>query len=287
MAASINWDAESRRWPGGLLAFLLQVARRSMVTVLRGEVIGALFWPMIVAGLIWLVVGLLAWEPVTTLLSRSLESVAVDPVVGAEPSAVPWWAVAFAVGVKFVFWLGLVPLVYVTALVLIALWTLPGLIRRIAQRDYPELAFRHGGSGWVSLRQTLVASLLFLLGLIGTLLLWWIPGALLLFPFLLTAWLNQRTFVYDCLSEVADARELATLPSRYRGWLFAVGALGALLAWLPVVNLFAPILVGVLFAHATLSLLSWERLADQPLEEMRGSANASQTAPTNHWELLP
>jgi hypothetical protein len=261
------------RWPHGVGPFLWLTLRRTLGTILRGEVIGALFWPVLVASLLWLVVGALLWEPVTTMIGSWLEE-----VNGATSSgeSLSWWSGALIVGVKFALWLGVIPLIYVTALVLLAVWTLPHLIRRIAQRDYPALTFCHGGSAVGSLINTLTAASLYLLGLLGTLLLWWIPGALLLFPFLLTAWLNQRTFVYDCLSEVADGDELRRVAERYRGWLFVVGLVGAALLWLPVVNLLSPVLIATLFAHATLELLQWERGVVTP------HASSSST-----WELLP
>lgn len=280
-AGSDAADFAGPRWPDGLSGLLWLALRRSLRTLLRGEAIGALIWPVLVASLIWLVVGVLAWEPVTAMVGGWLE--AAGSPDGAAAGDVPWWAGALAIGVKFAFWLGVIPLIYVTALVLLAVWTLPGLIRRIAQRDYSALEFRHGGSVAGSIINTLVAVLLYLLGMVATLLLWWVPGALLLFPFLLTAWLNQRTFVYDCLSEVADRTELRRVAERYKGWLFAVGMVGALLLWIPFVNLLSPVLIGILFAHATLELLAWERGNGRTTPT--SSREATETKPT--WELLP
>lgn len=271
-------DFEGSRWPDGLAALLWLTIRRSLRTLLRGEAIGALIWPVLAASLIWLVVGALAWEPVTALVGGWLEAAGSPDAAGADA---PWWAGALVIGVKFAFWLGVIPLIYVTALVLLAVWTLPGLIRRIAQRDYPILEFRRGGSTMGSVINTLVAVVLYLLGMLATLLLWWVPGALVLFPFVLTAWLNQRTFVYDCLSEVADRAELRTVAQRYKGWLFAIGMVGALLLWIPFVNLLAPVLIGILFTHATLELLAWERGTGRTTPSLSGDAPKAQS----NWEL--
>ncbi len=248
-------------------AFLRLALWRSLRTLAQGEVIGALIWPILVAAVLWFVIGLLAWWPLQEGLLAWLEA---QNAVTAEETTASWWLGVLLFAVKLLLLLGMLPLVYVTALVLVSVWTLPGLIRRIAQRDYPMLEFRHGVSVAASLSNTLLASLWYLLGLAATVLLWWLPGALVVLPFLLTAWLHRRTFVLDCLAEVASGEEIAAIQSRYGGWLLAVGAIGAALFFVPLLNLAAPVLVGVLFAHATLELLRRER----------GLCNQT-------WELLP
>ncbi|WP_141055687.1 EI24 domain-containing protein [Tepidiphilus succinatimandens] len=76
----------------------------------------------------------------------------------------------------------------------------------------------------------------------------------------MTAWLNKRTFSYDCLMEHADAEELRALEAREGGTFFWLGAIGAALAYVPLLNLFAPALTGLLFVHAGLEALRRLRL---------------------------
>ncbi|MCX7945470.1 MAG: EI24 domain-containing protein [Hydrogenophilus sp.] len=245
-----------------LLPFLARVFVRSLRTVARGGVVGALFWPTVAAAVIWLTVALVGWGPLSEALLAWVETYRS----GSEGSAagsdgLPWWAVAVVIGVKMALWLGLIPLVYVTAMVIIGVWVLPRLVREIAARDYPNLGVQPEGTVWQSLGNTLRAAGLYFVGLLGALLLWWLPGALVALPFLLTGWFNMKTTAYDCLCEVASPRECEGVIGSYRGPLFVVGLAGAALVWVPVVNLFAPVLVGIFFTHASLSLLDLYRSA--------------------------
>ena len=60
--------------------------------------------------------------------------------------------------------------------------------------------------------------------------------------------------------EHADAEELRALEAREGGTFFWLGAIGAALAYVPLLNLFAPALTGLLFVHAGLEALRRLRL---------------------------
>jgi hypothetical protein len=81
---------------------------------------------------------------------------------------------------------------------------------------------------------------------------------------LLNAWLNQRLFLYDALAEHASAQELDQL-RRERGWpLYLLAALLGLLHFVPVINFFAPVYMGLAFTHYGLHKLNLYRSEGTP-----------------------
>lgn len=226
---------------------------RSLATLGRGKILWEMFWPLLAAGLVWIAALALAWEPLTAWLAGWFDA-------SPEGAQAGMLAMAGFFALKVLLVLGVLPLMYVTLLVIVGIWVMPRVVALVGREEYADLERRHGGSVMRSLWNTLGASGLFLVGFLVSLIFWWIPGAALVLPWLLTAWLNKRTFSYDCLMEHADAEELRALEAREGGTFFWLGAIGAALAYVPLLNLFAPALTGLLFVHAGLEALRRLRL---------------------------
>lgn len=226
---------------------------RSLATLGRGKILWEMFWPLLAAGLVWIAALALAWEPLTAWLADWFDA-------SPEGAQAGMLAMAGFFALKVLLVLGVLPLMYVTLLVIVGIWVMPRVVALVGSEEYADLERRHGGSVMRSLWNTLGASGLFLVGFLVSLIFWWIPGAALVLPWLLTAWLNKRTFSYDCLMEHADAEELRALEAREGGTFFWLGAIGAALAYVPLLNLFAPALTGLLFVHAGLEALRRLRL---------------------------
>lgn len=90
---------------------------------------------------------------------------------------------------------------------------------------------------------------------IVTLPLWLLGPLAVLLPLLLSAYLNQRLFRYDALSEHADAAEMKQIFESARGRLFLLGLLTGALYFIPPINLIAPILSALAFIHLCLAEL--------------------------------
>ena len=77
-------------------------------------------------------------------------------------------------------------------------------------------------------------------------------------------WVNQRILRYDALAEHADAREMRTVFSRRRAAMYLLGVVLALVAYIPVVGLFAPVMFGLAFIHYLMAEL--EALRQEPID---------------------
>jgi CysZ protein len=85
----------------------------------------------------------------------------------------------------------------------------------------------------------------------------WLTGILApVLPVVLSAYLNQRLFRYDALSDHASAGEYRAILEASRGRMYVLGALLALLYYVPLLNLLAPIVSGLAFTHFGLAELA-------------------------------
>ena len=229
----------------------------------RPGILWHLMWPTLVASVVWTSLLVMNWG---TLAELGTHFISALPLGGG-------WLASYegALLVALVmFKIGLVmlalPMIYVTAAFLVAAVALPLMLERVAATDYADIARRAGGSQVGSVWNALTSVLQFIVLLVLSLPLWLIPGAGLLISLLLTAWLNQRAFSYDALMAHADKFEMKALPAAQSGGLFGVGLLGAAMAHVPLINLFAPALSGLAFVHYLLSALRVARQRDNIIE---------------------
>ena len=178
-------------------------------------------------------------------------------------------------------WLMLFAISYGLAALVSGLLIVSQLTDWLGRTTYPQLR-RHGSdrvlqSGLVSLISTIV----YLGGWLLTLPLWLVPGLAFVLPVGWLAWFNARTLSFDALTNYANDAELASVRQRFRGSFFVLGAVGALMAHIPIVGFFAASFTALMFAVAALEALSLQRgQADGAGEVMEGEVIMSSTRDT-------
>lgn len=218
----------------------------------RPGVFWHLLWPSLGAIVVWTTVLLVFWKDIVAGVIGILQHL---PLVG------DWMGSTVAtVGVQVLLFLGALPLVYVTASVLVAVIALPMMLEKVAASDYPDLERRRGGTQLGSIANSVWAVLLFIVALLLSLPFWLIPGVGVVLSLLLAAWLNQRCYCYDALMNHADAIEIKRLPKDNTTGIYAIGIGSGVLAFVPLLNLFVPALTGLVFVHFLLEALRQERL---------------------------
>lgn len=138
------------------------------------------------------------------------------------------------------------PVLVMAALLAVALLMTPALVALVAQRRFPDLERKHGGSFWLSVLWSLGATLLALLALLVSVPLWFVPPLVLIVPPLIWGWLTYRVMAFDALAEHASRAERIELFRRHRNSLLGIGIITGYLGA-------APSLVwasGVVFAAA-------------------------------------
>lgn len=152
-------------------------------------------------------------------------------------------------------WMAIFACAYLTASLLAAVFIMPLMLKQLAETEYRDVA-PMGQDSFVSATvNSVLATILFIVGWLLTLPLWIIPGLSLILPLLLMAWLNRRTFAYDALSLHATDDEWQTLRREQKTPMFMLGLTMALLAHVPIIGLLVPALVALSFVHFGLEAL--------------------------------
>lgn len=223
---------------------------RAFRDLFQFRILWIVIWPVLAATLLWLVLGVAFWESFSGWIANGLTAIGIQSwLEGVEPRWIANSIQAMAHLILFV------PLVFITALVITALFAMPALIRLVADRDYPQLKRENGGGIAGSLLNALLAIGVFIAIWTLTLPLW-LTGAGLVVPFLAATYLNQRLFRYDALAEHASREEMQALFSTCQSSWWGLGLLTGLLQFVPFINLLAPVLTALAFIHFGLARLA-------------------------------
>ena len=219
-----------------------------------------MLWPVLVALALWLAALWIFGAQLVVAIAELMHR-----LISAATFTVHWdLSVALAVAAKVLIFIGFVPLVQLTALLILGVAGMPVMVEHVASRNYPQLARRRGGSFAGSVWNSLVA----LAGMIGLFVLslpfWFLPPLWPLIPVVVIGWVNQRILRYDAIAEHADAQEMRALFRRRRGALYLLGVTLALAAFVPVVGFFATLLFALAFIHFCLAELA--QLRNAPVE---------------------
>ena len=232
---------------------VLDALARALRDLFSLRVLWVVVWPMLLAMLLWLGLGVAFWGAFSTWIAQGLDAIGIQAwLTDLEPG----W---IANGIQALLHLMLfVPLVMLTALVITALFGMPALIRVVAERDDPQLGREAGGSLVGSLWNAVIAVTVFVALWLVTLPLWLI-GVGVIIPFVAAAYLNQRLFRYDAIAEHASAEEMTALFRNERGGWWGLGLLTGLVQFVPLLNLLGPVLAALAFIHYGLARLKQER----------------------------
>ena len=230
-----------------------------MGNLLHPRMLWLMIWPMLVALALWGSVAFALWTRTVLWLGGLLAQWAQP---AAELVHLDFTNAAF-VAANVLLFLLFVPLVYLTALFILGVFGMQAMVEHVASRSFPALERRHGGGAIGSFWNGLVA----LLGMAGLLVvsvpLWFIPPLWPLIPLGILAWGNQRLLRYDALAEHGTREEMAQVFRRRRGGLYLLGLLLALVAYIPIVGIAAPVIFGLAFIRYLLEAL-------QELRERQG-----------------
>jgi hypothetical protein len=125
------------------------------------------------------------------------------------------------------------PVIVVVALLAVSLLMVPSMLSLVAERRFPALERKRGGSLLGSLFGSLWATLVALLVMLVTIPLWFVPPLVLVLPPLIWGWLTYRVMSYDMLADHASADERRSLLRRHRLPLLGMGVLTGYLGAAP------------------------------------------------------
>lgn len=231
----------------------LTLALRSL---LQPRMLALLLWPMLVSTVLWLCAALYFWGSWVAWLTGTLQSATLSKWVGSSASDNAAHYLAVLILVVLLFFLA-----YLTTLLITAIFAMPKMVDHVARNHYPDLERKRGGNLAGSLSNTALAVALYSIGWVMILPSWLLAPLALVLTLILTAYLNQRLFRYDALSEHASKEEIGIVIARSSRKLYLLGALAGLLQFVPVINLISPVYVGLAYTHLCLTELQQLRRA--------------------------
>jgi CysZ protein len=245
----------------------LRAAARAIPLLGDRRVLSLVLLPLLGAALLWTVLAAAFWGEISGAIAR---------LVGHASAALgKGWTVEMLGSVAGNLFTFVVLTLLAGALALAALAVLAGPVfaRVVEVRHFPDLERRRGGTVAGGVLNAATAITLWLAGWLLALPLLFVPVLNVAVPVLLGAWLNQRLFRYDALAEHAGSDERRTIFRAARGRLFGLGLVLAPLAFVPVVNLVAPLHAGLAF-----TCLCLEELAALRAREARATHDREATA---------
>lgn len=207
---------------GPQLRSLSDAAARALGYCLLPRVIALSFLPLIIAGGLAFGFMFFFWESAIDAVRATLEQWSVVEALLAflDRVGLPQFRSVLA---PLVLMAMLVPAVMAVVLLAVGLIMTPVIVKLVAQRRFPTLEARRGGSALVGVFAAVGALLSALLMLVASLPFLFIPPLVLVLPPLIWGWLTYKVFSYDVLAEHASAEERSALRREHRLPLLAIG----------------------------------------------------------------
>ncbi len=223
--------------------------------LLHPRMLWLMLWPVLVAVGLWGTIAIVFWAQLAAWLAGLINQWLTTGMFAIQ------WEVqdAALIGAKALILIMLVPLIQLTALLILSIFGMPAMVGHVASRSYPALERRKGGDLAGSLWNGLVALAGMVVLFFVSIPFWIFPPLWPLIPVAILGWVNQRVLRYDALAEHADGAEMRQLFAERRASLYLLGAVLALVAYVPLVGFLAPVLFGLSFIHTLLAALKVHR----------------------------
>ena len=285
---------------------LLDSFWRAAMYCLHPRVIALSILPLVIMAALSLGLGYFFWETAIAAVRGNLDSY---EMVG---STVRWLETLGLSSLRLVLAPVLllflaIPVIVIVSLLFVAIFMTPAMVALVAERRFPSLERKKGGSMLASLLWSLGSTLLAVIALVLSIPLWLIPPLILVLPPLIWGWLTYRVMSYDALVDHASSDERRQIFKEHRIQLLAIGILSGYLGAAPsliwasgaMFVAMAPILVPVAiwlymlvfafsslwFAHYTLDALDQLRkknnAVDQQIRVQTATPSASALLPTS------
>ena len=223
---------------------------RAAAYCVRPRVIALSFLPLIVMVALALGLGYYFWEPALDWVRAGLEASSVVNSVWDWLQSVGAGSIKMVLAPLVVIF-AVTPVIVVLSLLLVAVLMTPALTHLVAERRFPQLERKHGGSLVKSLLWSFGSTLLAVVALVVSIPLWLVPPLVLVLPPLIWGWLTYRVMAFDALAEHASEPERQVLFKQHRVRLLSIGVVCGFLGAAPSL-LWAS---GALFAAAFVILV--------------------------------
>ena len=205
---------------------------RAVAYCMHPRVIALSFLPLVLMVTLSLGLGYFFWDAALDVVRMQMEaSTFLSGVLGWLDGVGMDGLNAVVVPLVVIF--SVTPLIVILALLVVALLMTPSLVSLVAEKRFPKLERKQGGTFMLSLAWSLGSLALALFALVLSLPLWLLPPLILVLPPLIWGWLTYRVMAFDSLAAHASKDERKQLFARYRYWLLGMGVVSGYLGSAP------------------------------------------------------
>lgn len=239
------------------MAPILRALGRAFASLAHPKMIRLMVWPLALALAFWVVVAVLFGAQTVAGIQGWLST---NGWYASFIATSPWSMIA--AGLLWILGILLfVPLVLITASLIIGIFSMPVLVNHVASRDFPAVERKHGGGVAGSVWNAFVALARLVLLAIITIPAWFFPPLWPVILIVLFGYFNQRLFRYDALAEHGTPDEIKAIVRTERSNLWILGLLLAVIGHVPLLGFFMPVWGGLAFAYFLLEALQAKRRA--------------------------
>ncbi len=258
---------------------------RAAMYCLHPRVIALSILPLVIMAALSLGLGYFFWEDAITLVRSSLESYELLGTMVRWLEGLGLNNLRLVLAPVLLLFL-VIPVIVIVSLLFVAIFMTPAMVALVAERRFPQLQRKKGGSLLASLAWSLGSTVLAVIAMVLSIPLWLVPPLILVLPPLIWGWLTYRVMSYDALADHASGEERRQIFKENRGALLGIGVLSGYLGAAPslvwasgaMFVAMAPILVPIaiwiytlVFAFSSLWFAHYTLAA---LEQLRKKKNA-------------
>jgi CysZ protein len=230
---------------------ITQALARAGGGLLHPKMFLLMIWPLALSLGLWLILGLVFGAQIAGGIEAFLDRSSVYQSVTAI-----WPVSLIAAGLLWILMVLLaIPLVLMTATLLIGVLAMPIVVNHVAAKHYPMLERKRGGTIAGSVWNAVAAMVWLAALIIITLPLWLIPIFWPIIPVVLLGYFNQRVFRYDALADHASKEEMASILATAKGPLVGLGVVLGAIGHIPLVGFFTPVYGALAFTYFALERL--------------------------------
>ena len=264
---------------------LLNSFWRAAAYCLHPRVIALSILPLLIMTALSLGLGYFFWDNALAVVRSNLENYEMVNTSARWLESIGLSSLRLVLAPALLLFLA-VPLIVIVSLLFVAMFMTPAMVALVAERRFPSLVRKKGGSLLASLIWSLGSTALAAFALVISMPLWLIPPLILILPPLIWGWLTYRVMSYDALADHASRQERQQILKENRGALLGIGVLSGYLGAAPsliwasgaMFVAMAPVLVPVaiwvytlVFAFSSLWFAHYSLAA---LEQLRKKNNA-------------
>lgn len=284
LQAACRFKSHAARYPTGM-GQLLNSFWRAVAYCLHPRVIALSVLPLVIMSVLSLGLGYFFWDNALTTLRASLESYEMVNASVRWLEGLGLSSLRLVLAPALLLFLA-VPVIVIVSLLFVALFMTPAMVALVAERRFPSLERKKGGSVVASLFWSLGSTMLAMFALVISMPLWLIPPLVLILPPLIWGWLTYRVMSFDALADHASSQERLQILKENRTALLGIGVLSGYLGAAPsliwasgaMFVVMAPVLVPLaiwvytlVFAFSSLWFAHYSLAA---LEQLRKKNNA-------------